>query len=225
MVDEKTIMTIAVVGGTGKEGSGLAARWAASGYQVIIGSRSAERAQQKADELNAHLGAGVVQGADNAAAAARANLTVLTVPYAAHKDTLEMIKEAVQGKVLVDVTVPLNPPKVSTVHLPAGGAASLEAQQYLGADVRVVAAFQNISAELLKDPNHDVDCDVLVCGNDKEAKQEVIRLVEAAGMRGFDAGKLENSIAVEALTPVLIGLGIRYKGHGVGIRITGIEPA
>jgi predicted dinucleotide-binding enzyme len=105
-----------------------------------------------------------------------------------------MIKEAVQGKVLVDVTVPLNPPKVSTVHLPAGGAASLEAQQYLGPDVRVVAAFQNISAELLKDPNHGVDCDVLVCGNDKEAKQEVI------GGRGrrharFDAGKLENSIA------------------------------
>ncbi len=224
MVNEKTIMTIAVVGGTGKEGSGLAARWAASGYQVIIGSRSEERAQQKADELNVLLGDGVVHGADNPTAAARANLVVLTVPYAAHKDTLGMIKEAVQGKILVDVTVPLNPPKVSVVHLPEGGAAALEAQAYLGPDVQVVAAFQNVSAEHLKDPNTVVDCDVLVCGNDKEAKAEVIRLVEATGMRGFDAGKLENAIAVEALTPVLIGLGIRYKGHGVGIRITGIKP-
>ncbi len=221
--NKKTVMTVAVLGGTGKEGSGLAMRWAASGYNVIIGSRSAERAEQKAGELNAALGAGYMSGAHNVEAAAQADLVVVSVPYAAHQTILESIREVVQGKVLVDVTVPLQPSKASVVHLPEGGAAALEAQALLGDGVRVVAAFQNVSAGHLADIDHRIDCDVLVCGDDKGAKAEALRLVEAAGMRGFDAGPLKNAIAVEALTPVLIGLNIRYKSKGAGIRVTGID--
>jgi NADPH-dependent F420 reductase len=223
VIDEKTIVTVAVLGGTGSEGSGLAARWADNGYKVIIGSRSPERAAQKASELNEAIGASVVSGAGNLEAALQADLVVLSVPYAAHKATLEAVADAVQGKILIDVTVPLKPPKVRTVHLPEGQSAAMEAQALLGEGVRVVAAFQNVSAEHLIDFSHKVDCDVLVCGNDKDAKAEAIKLVEAAGMRGFDAGRLPNAIAVESMTPVLIGLNIRYKGRGAGIRITGLD--
>ncbi|MBN2471388.1 MAG: NADPH-dependent F420 reductase [Anaerolineae bacterium] len=223
MADEKTILTVAVLGGTGNEGSGLAARWALQGYRIIIGSRNPEKAEAKASELNDRIGAEVISGLGNAEAAAAADLVVLSVPYAAHKATLEGVKEQLAGKILVDVTVPLQPPKVRTVHLPEGQSAALEAQALLGEDVRVVAAFQNISAEHLVDPAYVVECDVLVCGNDTEAKAEVIKLVEAAGMRGYDAGRLQNAIAVESLTPVLIGLNIRYKGKGAGIRITGLD--
>jgi len=221
--DDKKLMTIAVLGGTGKEGSGLAMRWALSGYNVIIGSRSAERAARRVEELNARLGDSYMSGALNVDAAARADLVVLSVPYSAHEATLEAVREAVRGKVLVDVTVPLKPPDVRTVHLPEGKSAALEAQAFLGEDVRVVAAFQNISAGHLKDPDHEIPCDVLVCGDDRDAKEEVIKLVEAAGMRGLDAGPLANAIAVESMTPVLISLGRRYKSSGPGLRITGIE--
>jgi len=223
VADDKTILTVALIGGTGKEGSGLAVRWAAAGYNVIIGSRDAARAEQKADELNTVLGAGIVSGTDNLTAATQADLVVLSVPYSAHQSTLETIREAVQGKILVDVTVPLGTGKASVVHLPEGQAAALEAQAFLGENVQVVAGFQNVSAEHLKDPDHVVDCDVLVCGNHRAAKDEVIKLVEAAGMRGYDAGRLENAIAIESLTPILISLNIRYKSKQAGIRITGID--
>lgn len=223
MADDKTILTVAVLGGTGNEGSGLAARWAMQGYRVIIGSRSPEKAEAAASELNQRIKADVISGLGNAEAAAAADIVVLSVPYAAHRATLEAVQEQLAGKILVDVTVPLQPPKVRTVHLPEGQSAAMEAQALLGEDVRVVAAFQNISAEHLADPAHVVECDVLVCGDDAEAKAEVIRLVEAAGMRGFDAGRIQNAIAVESLTPVLIGLNIRYKGKGAGIRITGLD--
>ncbi len=213
---------IAVIGGTGKEGSGLAMRWARAGYEVIIGSRSAEKGARVAAELNARAGVTNISGTDNASAAAAADVVVLTVPYSAHKDTLAQIRDAVQGKVLVDVTVPLKPPKVTVVHIPEGGSATQEAQAFLGEGVKVVCAFQNISAEHLKDPEHGIDCDVLICGDDKEAKQVAIRLAEAAGMRGIDAGPLANAVVVEGLTPVLIGINKRYKAHGAGIRITGI---
>ena len=182
MANNKTIMTVAVLGGTGKEGSGLALRWANSGYNIIIGSRSAERAEQKADELNMLLEAGIVSGFHNIEAAQKADLVVLSVPYQAHKPTLESVRDAVQGKILVDVTVPLKPPKVREVFLPEGQSAALEAQAILGEDVQVVTAFQNVSAEHLKSLEHLVECDVLVCGDDKEAVDEVIKLVQAAGM-------------------------------------------
>ncbi len=216
--------TIAVIGGTGNEGPGLALRWAKSGqYQVIIGSRQQGKADRVAAELNAQLGEDMIRGLVNPDAAAAADLCVLTVPYSAHTPTLESIRAGLNGKVLVDVTVPLQPPKVSRVHIPPGGSASAEAQALLGEKVRVVAAFQNVGAAHLDDPEHAIDCDVLVCGDDKEAKAEAIALAEAAGMRGLDAGPLQNAVVVEGLTAVLIGINIRYKVRGAGIKITGLK--
>ncbi len=217
------LITIAVIGGTGKEGSGLAKRWANSGYRVIIGSRDAERAEQRADELNTEMGGTYLQGMDNLSAAREANLIVISVPYDAHQTTLEALWEAVQGKIVVDVTVPIIPPHIRTVHVPEGKAASLEAQAILGPDVKVVAAFQNVSAVHLKDAAHAVDCDVLVCGDDEEAKEAAIKLAQAAGMRGLDAGPLANAVVVESITPVLMWLNKRYKSKGSGIVITGID--
>lgn len=217
------LKTIAVPGGTGKEGSGLAIRWALNGYRVIIGSRDAGRAAEKAAELNAQLGHDLLSGLANEDAVKLADIVVLSVPYDAHQATLSSLKPLLSGKLLVDITVPLKPPQVRTVHLPEGKAAALEAQALLGDEVRVVAAFQNVSAEKLKDPETVVDCDVLVCGDDAAAKVEVIQLVAAAGMRGIDAGPLANAIAIEALTPVLLYINKTYKVKGAGIRITGIE--
>lgn len=217
------IQTIAVLGGTGKEGSALALRWARKGYKVIIGSRSAEKAQAAATELNAQLVEGeILLGMSNEAAAAQANIVVLSVPYDAHKATLELVRSHLEGKVVVDLTVPLAPPSITTVHVPAGKSACLEAQALLGDGVKVVAAFQNVSAVKLKDPNNAVDCDVLVCADDDEAKAHVIALVEAAGLRGIDAGPLANAVAAEALTPVLLWINKKYKVKGAGIRITGL---
>lgn len=221
--DSAMIVTVAILGGTGKEGSGLAMRWALNGYRVIIGSRDAERAANRAAELNAQLGGDYITGTGNAAATVAANIVVLSVPYDAHKATLAAVKDALTGKVLVDLTVPLSPPNIWTVNVPEGRAAALEAQALVGPDVKVVAAFQNVSAVKLKDPNTVVQCDVLVCGDDASAKQDVIRLVQAAGMRGIDAGPLANAVAVEALTPVLLYINKTYKVKGAGIVITGLE--
>jgi NADPH-dependent F420 reductase len=221
--DSAIIVTIAILGGTGKEGSGLAMRWALNGYRVIIGSRDAERAANRAAELNTQLGGEYITGTGNADAAAEADIVVLSVPYDAHKATLTGVKDALAGKVLIDLTVPLAPPAIWTVNVPEGRAAALEAQALLGPGVKVVAAFQNVSAVKLKDPNTVVQCDVLVCGDDASAKQDVIRLVQSAGMRGIDAGPLANAVAVEALTPVLLYINKTYKVKGAGIVITGLE--
>lgn len=219
-----TSPVIAVIGGTGKEGSGLALRWAHSGFSVVLGSREADRAIAKAAELNALLGQDVIRGEDNPGAAAAADLIVLSVPYQAHRAILESIKDAAQGKILVDVTVPLQPPAIRTVHIPEGKAAVLEAQGLLGADVRVVAAFQNISYTHLKELDKPVDSDVLIASDDDDAKREVALLVEAIpGMRAIDIGPLVNAIAAEALTPVILYINKRYKAAGVGIRITGLD--
>ena len=216
--------TVAVIGGTGNEGPGLALRWAKSGqYHVIIGSRQQEKAERVAAELNARLGRDLIRGMVNPNAAAAADLAVLTVPYSAHLPTLESIQAGLTGKILIDVTVPLQPPKVSYVKIPPGGSATAEAQALLGNEVRVVAAFQNVGAAHLDDPDRPIDCDVLVCGDDKEAKAEAIALAEVAGMRGLDAGPLQNAVVVEGLTAMLIGINIRYKVKGSGIRITGLK--
>lgn len=222
--DQSTVVTIAVLGGTGKEGSGLAMRWAKAGYRVIIGSRDEARAQQKADEFNTQMGVSLLQGMENRAAAEAAGIVVLTVPYDSHKTTLEHVKEALKGKILIDVTVPLQPPKIRTVHLPEGKAASLESQALLGPETRVVTAYQHVSAVHLQDGEHAPDCDVLICGDDEAAKDEVIHLTEALGMRGIDAGSLANAVAVEAMTPVLLYINKKYKIKASGIVITGIEP-
>lgn len=221
--DDRSSMRIALLGGTGKEGSGLAFRWAHAGYDVVIGSRKAEKAERVAAELNDMLGGAAIRGMANADAARDTDIVVLTVPYSAHRATLESVREELQGKILVDVAVPLNPPNVATVYIPEGRSAAEEAQAIVGGDVRVVAAFQNVSASHLKDVSVVIACDVLVCGDDADAKQEVMALVQAADMRGIDAGALANAVAVEALTSVLISINKRYKVKGAGIRITGIE--
>jgi 8-hydroxy-5-deazaflavin:NADPH oxidoreductase len=220
---EIMLLTVAVIGGTGKEGSGLALRWANSGYRVFIGSRDAEKAQRVATELNEMLGDNYITGMSNAEAASSADLIVLSVPYSAHRPTLESIQEQLQDKTVVDVTVPLKPPAVRTVNVPSGGAAALEAQALLGEGVKVISAFQNVSAIHLKQLDHVVDCDVLVCGDDETAKEDVLRLVAAAGMRGIDAGPLANAVAAESLTPVLLSINKRYGIKGSGIRITGLN--
>jgi hypothetical protein len=220
--DERLLLTVAILGGTGKEGSGLAMRWALNGYRVIIGSRDEARAQARAAELNVQIGGDYLIGMENGQAAQEANLIVLTVPYDAHRATLESVQPHLVGKVLVDVTVPLIPPNIRTVYVPEGKAAALEAKALLGDSVRIVSAFQNVSAEKLKDPNMAVECDVLLCSDDAEAKADVMKLVEAAGMRPVDAGPLANAVAAEALTPVLLYINKAYKVKGAGIRITGI---
>lgn len=215
--------TIAVVGGTGKEGSGLALRWAAAGYTVVIGSRDGAKAAQKAEEIRAQAGANAqITGTDNLSAAQQGQIVTISVPYDAHGSTLDQIKDAVQGKILIDVTVPINPAAFRVVNVPPGKSACLEAQERLGSDVRVVAAFQNVGSWHLTDLSHGADCDVLVCSDSDEARNTVIQLAKAAGMRGLDAGPLANAVAVEAMTPVLLHLNKRYKAKSAGIIITGL---
>ncbi len=217
--------TLAVIGGTGEEGSGLALRWAAAGYPVLIGSRSRERAVAAATELKSLLPStqtAQIGGDSNAGAASAADVIVLSVPYESQAGILEQIQAGCQGKTVVSVVVPLKPPRVSRVWRPPGGSAAEEAQALLGDGASVVAAFQNISATHLKELDHSVDCDILVTGDDNEAKQTAIDLAQAAGMRGIDAGPLVNSSVSEGLTALLIGINIRNKVKGSGIRITGV---
>lgn len=216
------ISSIAVLGGTGKEGKGLAYRWARAGYKVFIGSRDAEKASMAAKELNEMLVEQSVEGLDNLAAANLADIVVLTVPYSAHKSTLETVKSSLQGKILVDVTVPLVPPKVMKVQMPPAGSAAQEAREILGEGTEVVDAFQSISYEHLM-VEDEVPCDVLVTGSSKEARHIVIKLVEAAGLIGWDAGPIENSVVVEGLTSLLIYINKQYGSTHAGIKITGIS--
>jgi NADPH-dependent F420 reductase len=221
MTNSHLLLSIAVLGGTGKEGKGLAFRWARAGYHVRIGSRSVDKAIAAANEIREMLGEGVsVEGLTNPDAARDADIVVLTVPYSAHRDTLESVKGELKGKILIDVTVPLVPPKVATVQMPAAGSAAQQAKEIVGDDVQVCAAFQNISHEHLLD-NTDVECDVLVTGTSKEARAETIKLVEAVGLRGWDAGPIENSVVIEGMTSVLIGINKKYGSTHAGIKITG----
>jgi 8-hydroxy-5-deazaflavin:NADPH oxidoreductase len=217
-----SLPSIGIIGGTGKEGKGLAYRWAKYGYTVWIGSRQKEKADNAAKEVNSLLGReDVVIGGPNEEVAHNSQIVVLTVPFAAHVDMCKFLYPYVQGKIVVDVTVPIVPPKVSVVQMPVEGSATQQAQAIFGENVQVVAAFQNISYEhLLND--EEVECDVLVCGGSKDAREEVIGMVEAAGLVGWNAGPAENAVVVEGLTSVLIGLNKRYGVHSSGIRITGI---
>jgi NADPH-dependent F420 reductase len=219
---ELTKETLAVIGGTGNIGLGLALRWADAGYDVIVGSRSDERAEQAAADINTKLTKGAVRGMANEKAAQAADVVVMTVPFSAQAGTLAQVHEGCQGKIVVDVTVPLVPPKVNRVQLPPEDSAALITQAALGENVRVVSAFQNVGADHLQHLGQDIDCDVLVCGDNKDAREVVVRLAGAAGLRGVHAGSLANSVASEALTSVLIWLNQRHKVTGSGIRITGI---
>lgn len=216
-------MKIAILGGTGEQGPGLALRWAKAGETVIIGSRQKEKGEKVAAELNQELGQELLRGADNVTAAAGADVVVLTVPYSAHVGTLESVKEQLKGKIFVDVSVPLDPENARRVVMPAAGSASEEAKQLLGADVKVVCALQNVSAYVLRDLNAPIDCDVLVCG-DKDARPTVMQLVEklGGGVRAIEVGPLEAARLIEPITALLIRLNILNKVHSAGVRITGL---
>ena len=221
MANESLLLSIAVLGGTGKEGKGLAFRWAKAGYRVLIGSRSSEKAVTAASEIIQLLeGSPSVVGTTNLEAAQQADIVVLTVPYSAHRDTLESIKDVLKGKLLVDVVVPLVPPKVTKVQMPPAGSAAQEAKEIVGEEVEVAAAFQNISHELLLG-EEDIESDVLVTGTSKKARAEVLKLVEATGLIGWDAGPIENSVVVEGLGSVLIYINKQYGSKHAGIKITG----
>jgi NADPH-dependent F420 reductase len=215
-----TLPTLAVIGGTGALGGGLAVRWAGSGYPVVIGSRSSEKAVRAAQEINLGNNAHPVHGTDNKSAAEQGDIVIITVPFSSHSAILGEISSVVGGKIVIDATVPLMPPKVGTVQLPTAGSAALLTQEALGENVDVVAAFHNVAADKLRSLDR-IDCDVLVCGNKKSARQAAIKLVEGLGMRGLHAGPIANSAAAEALTSVLITINRLYKVDGAGIRITG----
>lgn len=210
---------IAILGGTGKEGPGLAMRWANAGYKVLIGSRQAEKAEATAKDLNEKLGIESIEGFVNDEAAKKAEISVLTVIQAAHQPALQGLKEALQGKILVDATarVEFRDPKPPTQ--PSAGRIG---QDILGEGVRVVAAFQNVPASALKkNLDQPVKTDVLVCADDVDAGEQVVALAEAAGMRAYYAGGLDNAVVVEGITALLIAMNKHYSGHGT-VQIVGI---
>ena len=214
---------IAVIGGTGDLGSGLAQLWAAAGYPVLLGSRAKDKAETAARELSQQTGADV-RGDDNRGAAQDADVVVLCVPYSNHDSILQDIKPVLAGKVLVDAVVPLVPPKVSVVQLPPAGSPALLAQRVLGSEVRVASAFHNVGAKKLHS-GEKADCDVLVFSDDAAVREQVIALANVVATRGVDGGALANTVAAEALTSVLIAINRRYKIPGAGIRITGLPAS
>jgi hypothetical protein len=220
MVTDKQ-WTIAVLGGTGKEGKGLASRWAKAGLPVIIGSRNIDRAKETAAEINSAGYPSPVTGEENLNATRAADIVVISVPYSAHRETLETIKPAMQGKILIDVTVPLVPPKVTKVQMPPAGSAALEAKEIFGETAEIASAFQNISYEHLQNAE-EIGCEVLVTGTSKETRSVALELVARAGLTGWDAGPLENSMVAEGLTSVLIHVNKVYGSTHAGIRITGV---
>ena len=218
---------IGILGGTGPEGSGLAYRWARAGEQIVIGSRDAKRAVQTASQLRARIGsAAQIEGADNAGIVAQCEIVVLTVPFSGQATLLKQLKSLWKtGTIVIDTTVPLAATVGGAPTRMLGvweGSAAQQTRELLPVGVSVVAAFQNLGAELLAG-NGAVECDILVCGDDERAKQAAMELAEKIpGARGLNGGKLENARIVESLTALLIGLNIRYKVHGAGIRFTGL---
>ena len=212
--------TIAILGGTGDLGTGLAIRWSKAGYKIVIGSRTLPKAQAAVAELEKISPTTPAAAMENTDAATAGDIVVLTVPAEHQLSTLETVKSGLRGKILIDVTVPLVPPKVGMVQLPVEGSAGKRAQNFLGDDVHVVSAFQNVAAHLLKE-DVTVECDVLVAGNKRAARDKVIQLAQEAGMTGWHAGPIENSAAAEALTSVLIQINRRHDISHSGLQIVG----
>lgn len=212
--------TIAILGGTGDLGTGLAIRWSKAGHKIVIGSRTLEKAQTAVENLAKLSPDTPAEAMENRNAAGAGDIVVLTVPAEHQLSTLDTVKEGLTGKILIDVTVPLIPPKVGTVQMPPEGSAGKRAQDFLGDDVQVVTAFQNIAAHLLQE-DVKIECDVLVSGNKRAARDKVIELAEQAGMRGWHAGPIENSAAAEALTSILIQINRRHDISHSGIQIVG----
>jgi NADPH-dependent F420 reductase len=215
--------TIAVIGGTGAEGSAIALRLGHAGYRVVIGTRDSSKGARVVAELNEILGDAALEFAENANAAQAAAVVIMAVPYNAQIAIIEELRPILENKVLIDVTVPLRPPKVSNVQLPSGGSAVAEIQRMLGDKVSVVSAFQNVAAHKLRQLGADVGCDVLVCGDNVDARKITLELIARMGLRGLDAGPICNSAAAEALTSILIFLNRKYKISGSGIKITGLD--
>ncbi len=216
------INTISIIGGTGALGTGLARRWARHGYRIVIGSRRAEKAAESAAALKTAVPDAKVEGMQTRAAAKAGDIAVLTVPFAHQRPTLEDIRDELAGKILIDTTVPLVPPKVARVQMPAEGCAALIAQQIIGENAQVIAAFQNVAADLMAS-DAEMACDVLVAGDKLAAREIVIKLATQAKFNAWHAGPLANSAAMEAMTSVLIFMNKRYPGSHAGIRMTGIE--
>jgi NADPH-dependent F420 reductase len=214
---------IAVIGGTGAEGSAIALRLGHAGYRVIIGTRDSSKGARVVAELNEILGDTALEFAENASAAQAAEVVIMTVPYNAQNAIIEELRPVLDNKILIDVTVPLRPPTVSSVQLPSGGSAVAAIQRTLGDKVSVVSAFQNVAADKLRQLGTDVGCDVLVCSDNADARKITLELIAKMGLRGLDAGPICNSAAAEALTSILIFLNRKYKISGSGIKITGLD--
>jgi len=220
MTSEMTLPTIAILGGTGKEGPGLAMRWVKQGYPIIIGSRKAEKAERIASELNSQLGIDSIRGLENGPAARSADICVLTVVHTAHQAAIEGLKGDLRGKILVDATARVDFREPTP---PAPPSAARLAKNILGDQVRVVAAFQNVpAASLRKDLDQPLEEDVLICSDDLAAVEEVRKLAESIGMRAYYAGGLDNAIVVEGLTSLLISMNKHYSSRSASIQVTGL---
>ena len=201
--------TIAIIGGTGPQGQGLALRFARAGQRVALGSRLGARATEIVAELNAKLGTALIEGFDNAGAVAAADeMVILAVPFSAHNATLEALKGGLEGKILVDIVVPLSPNDPKIVEMPPEGSATEAAQALLGPDIPVVGALHNVSAKTLNDLDHAINCDILVCGNKLEPRKKVMALIEQLGVQTYNAGGASAARCIEAITPILIRLNI-----------------
>lgn len=214
-------MKLGLVGGTGREGTGLSVRWAKAGHEVSIGSRDGARAKEKAEELSKAAGTTIV-GGDNFSVVREADVVVLCVPFVAHAATIRELRDALAGKLVIDITVPLNPPHFHEVHLPPTVSAAQEAAALLHPSTQLVAAMHHVGSSYLSNHEHQFVCDVLVCGDDLPSKDIAIELVGHLGIRAFDAGPLRNAVALESMTPVLLYLNQRYQADGAGLRIVGL---
>lgn len=219
-MSENSLPTLSIIGGTGDLGSGLARGWSKAGYPVILGSRASEKAEQAAAALQAE-GFNNISGTTNVAAAEKGEIIIVAVPFSNYEASLAEIKDAVRNKVVVTAVVPLVPPKVFIVQLPQAGSAALMAQAALDSSTKIVGAFHNVGAQKLH-AGGKADCDVLVFGDNAEARAEIIKLANAVSNRGVDGGALANSAAAEALTSVLIAINRKYKVKGAGLSISGL---
>ena len=210
---------IAIIGGTGNLGPGLAFRWALAGFEIFLGSRTKEKAMTVSQEINDVIGKPSIKGMENSEAVSQANICVLTVHQAAHDTALEGLKDNLSGKILVDATARMTFPDLTP---PAPPSSARTAQNILGESVRVVAAFQNVAASALrKDPSNKLDSDALVCSDDISSAELIMQLAEAAGMRAYYAGDLDKAIIVEGLTSLLVAMNKHYKVHDGSVRLSG----
>ena len=217
--------SLAIIGGTGKEGSAIAARFAKAGVRTLIGSRDALKAQTTANNMNTQFNLKNVEGYTNRDATAKADIVLLAVPYDGMKPILEDIKPAAAGKVIINIASSLDAEKKSRARINPNGSIAMEIQNFFGPETKVVDAFQNISPEQLEKFDEKIETDVLVVGADRETRDMVIGLIKKVGIDAFDAGMIQNAVIVETMTAALIAINIRYKIKGAGIRLIGVPRA